>query len=159
MCVCVCVCVCVRVCMYTVCVCPCKEPSPCRRPLPLHCQMIGALPSLKAADCVWVVWGGVSAFNSLHTSQENILLKLKGQSSVKVIDFGSSCYEHQRVYTYIQSRFYRSPEVILGELVWAGPLVHRGMLSLHMLKRDIFSCPSRKEMSYMSRHTVVYILH
>ncbi|KAG7278577.1 hypothetical protein CRUP_013319 [Coryphaenoides rupestris] len=31
-----------------------------------------------------------------------------------VIDFGSSCYEHQRVYTYIQSRFYRAPEVILG---------------------------------------------
>jgi serine/threonine protein kinase len=41
-------------------------------------------------------------------------LKLKGQSSIKVIDFGSSCYDHQRVYTYIQSRFYRSPEVILG---------------------------------------------
>lgn len=32
----------------------------------------------------------------------------------KVIDFGSSCYESQRVYTYIQSRFYRAPEVILG---------------------------------------------
>ena len=31
-----------------------------------------------------------------------------------VIDFGSSCFEHQRVYTYIQSRFYRAPEVILG---------------------------------------------
>ncbi len=31
-----------------------------------------------------------------------------------MIDFGSSCYEHQRVYTYIQSRFYRAPEVILG---------------------------------------------
>jgi serine/threonine protein kinase len=45
---------------------------------------------------------------------ENILLKLKGQSHIKVIDFGSSCYEHQRIYTYIQSRFYRSPEVILG---------------------------------------------
>ncbi|XP_071500473.1 dual specificity tyrosine-phosphorylation-regulated kinase 4-like [Diadema antillarum] len=45
---------------------------------------------------------------------ENILLRQKGQSSIKVIDFGSSCYEHQRVYTYIQSRFYRSPEVILG---------------------------------------------
>lgn len=45
---------------------------------------------------------------------ENILLRLRGQSSIKVIDFGSSCYEHQRVYTYIQSRFYRSPEVILG---------------------------------------------
>ncbi|XP_052763143.1 dual specificity tyrosine-phosphorylation-regulated kinase 4-like isoform X2 [Mya arenaria] len=45
---------------------------------------------------------------------ENILLRQRGQSSIKVIDFGSSCYEHQRVYTYIQSRFYRSPEVILG---------------------------------------------
>ena len=32
----------------------------------------------------------------------------------QVIDFGSSCYEHLRVYTYIQSRFYRAPEVILG---------------------------------------------
>ena len=53
-------------------------------------------------------------------SQENILLKLKGQSHIKVIDFGSSCYEHQRVYTYIQSRFYRSPEVILGALQMLG---------------------------------------
>lgn len=33
---------------------------------------------------------------------------------MQVIDFGSSCYDHQRVYTYIQSRFYRAPEVILG---------------------------------------------
>jgi len=32
----------------------------------------------------------------------------------QVIDFGSSCYDNQRIYTYIQSRFYRSPEVILG---------------------------------------------
>jgi dual specificity tyrosine-phosphorylation-regulated kinase 2/3/4 len=33
---------------------------------------------------------------------------------IRVIDFGSSCYEHERLYTYVQSRFYRSPEVILG---------------------------------------------
>ncbi|XP_013857523.1 dual specificity tyrosine-phosphorylation-regulated kinase 3 [Austrofundulus limnaeus] len=45
---------------------------------------------------------------------ENILLKQHGRSGIKVIDFGSSCFEHQRVYTYIQSRFYRAPEVILG---------------------------------------------
>jgi dual specificity protein kinase YAK1 len=31
-----------------------------------------------------------------------------------VIDFGSACHERQTVYTYIQSRFYRSPEVLLG---------------------------------------------
>ncbi|XP_061778507.1 dual specificity tyrosine-phosphorylation-regulated kinase 2-like [Nerophis ophidion] len=45
---------------------------------------------------------------------ENILLKQQGRSGIKVIDFGSSCFEHQRVYTYIQSRFYRAPEVIFG---------------------------------------------
>ncbi|CAO1363011.1 unnamed protein product [Diamesa tonsa] len=45
---------------------------------------------------------------------ENVLLKQRGSSSIKVIDFGSSCYSHRKVYTYIQSRFYRSPEVILG---------------------------------------------
>ena len=45
---------------------------------------------------------------------ENILLKQQGRSGIKVIDFGSSCYDHQRVYTYIQSRFYRAPEVIMG---------------------------------------------
>lgn len=44
---------------------------------------------------------------------ENILLAGPTNSSVKVIDFGSSCFTSQRIYTYIQSRFYRSPEVIL----------------------------------------------
>ncbi|EEB07305.1 CMGC/DYRK/DYRK2 protein kinase Pom1 [Schizosaccharomyces japonicus yFS275] len=45
---------------------------------------------------------------------ENILLCHPLKSQIKVIDFGSSCFENERVYTYIQSRFYRSPEVILG---------------------------------------------
>lgn len=45
---------------------------------------------------------------------ENILLRSANKSAIKVIDFGSSCFEHERIYTYIQSRFYRSPEVILG---------------------------------------------
>lgn len=45
---------------------------------------------------------------------ENILLSHPRKSAIKVIDFGSSCFENEKVYTYIQSRFYRSPEVILG---------------------------------------------
>jgi len=45
---------------------------------------------------------------------ENILLRQPNKSGIKIIDFGSSCFEDERVYTYIQSRFYRSPEVILG---------------------------------------------
>ncbi|GAA5969552.1 hypothetical protein JCM3765_002664, partial [Sporobolomyces pararoseus] len=45
---------------------------------------------------------------------ENILLKSLQSPTIKVIDFGSACHEKQTVYTYIQSRFYRSPEVILS---------------------------------------------
>lgn len=45
---------------------------------------------------------------------ENILLKQPNRSCIKVIDFGSSCFFDKRVYTYIQSRFYRAPEIILG---------------------------------------------
>ncbi|ORX81957.1 kinase-like protein [Basidiobolus meristosporus CBS 931.73] len=45
---------------------------------------------------------------------ENILLKSAKSSQIKVIDVGSSCFESERIYTYIQSRFYRAPEVILG---------------------------------------------
>ena len=45
---------------------------------------------------------------------ENILLKHPRRSAIKLIDFGSSCYESKRTYTYIQSRFYRSPEILLG---------------------------------------------
>lgn len=42
---------------------------------------------------------------------ENILLRNPKKSTIKVIDLGSACFAHQKVYTYIQSRFYRAPEV------------------------------------------------
>lgn len=45
---------------------------------------------------------------------ENILLAHPLHAEIKTIDFGSSCFDTEKVYTYIQSRFYRSPEVILG---------------------------------------------
>ncbi|TPX76350.1 hypothetical protein CcCBS67573_g02373 [Chytriomyces confervae] len=45
---------------------------------------------------------------------ENILLKSLDAPTIKVIDFGSACHENQTIYTYIQSRFYRSPEVLVG---------------------------------------------
>ncbi len=45
---------------------------------------------------------------------ENILLRHPKRSGIKIIDFGSSCKSSKRMYSYIQSRFYRSPEVMLG---------------------------------------------
>ena len=45
---------------------------------------------------------------------ENILLCSPKRSAIKIVDFGSSCQLGKRIYQYIQSRFYRSPEVLLG---------------------------------------------
>ncbi|KAF2288078.1 hypothetical protein GH714_004285 [Hevea brasiliensis] len=44
---------------------------------------------------------------------ENILLCTR-QQKLNRIDFGSACMEDRTVYSYIQSRYYRSPEVLLG---------------------------------------------
>ncbi|CAG9332067.1 DYRK4_11 [Blepharisma stoltei] len=58
----------------------------------------------------------IQKLNIIHCDlkPENILLKQANKSGLKVIDFGSSCFESEKVYTYIQSRFYRAPEIILG---------------------------------------------
>ena len=44
---------------------------------------------------------------------ENVLL-VDMSKKIKLIDFGSACFENSTLYSYIQSRHYRSPEVILG---------------------------------------------
>ena len=45
---------------------------------------------------------------------ENILIKSYSRCEIKVIDFGSSCFIHDHLSSYVQSRSYRAPEVILG---------------------------------------------
>ncbi|EMG49548.1 DYRK2 Dual specificity tyrosine-phosphorylation-regulated kinase 2 [Candida maltosa Xu316] len=50
---------------------------------------------------------------------ENVMLKLpsspdSGELLVKIIDFGSSCLANETSFTYIQSRFYRAPEILIG---------------------------------------------
>lgn len=66
-------------------------------------QLLDALCVLKEAKLI-----------HCDLKPENILLKTLQSPDIKVIDFGSACHEKQTVYTYIQSRFYRSPEVLLG---------------------------------------------
>jgi len=45
-----------------------------------------------------------------------MLISLFSEESdaIKLIDLGSACFTHNTLYTYIQSRFYRAPEVIIG---------------------------------------------
>lgn len=45
---------------------------------------------------------------------ENILLKCISKAEVKIIDFGSSNFIYDASSSYIQSRSYRAPEVIMG---------------------------------------------
>ena len=66
---------------------------------------------------------------------ENVLLRHPLHTELKVIDFGSSCFENERVYTYIQSRFYRSPEVILG-MTYGMPI---DMWSLGCILAELFT--------------------
>lgn len=45
---------------------------------------------------------------------ENVLFTDQQRNCVKIIDFGSACTNHKEGFVYVQSRFYRSPEVVLG---------------------------------------------
>ena len=46
---------------------------------------------------------------------ENILIESEQNPyDIYIIDLGSSCKYNKTVYTYIQSRFYRAPEVLIG---------------------------------------------
>ena len=34
--------------------------------------------------------------------------------NIKLIDFGASCQDYQSGFFYVQSRYYRAPEILLG---------------------------------------------
>ena len=65
-----------------------------------------ALISLKFVHSLGLVHSDVKP--------ENILLGSYSRAQIKLIDFGSSCYLTDRQSSYIQSRSYRAPEVVLG---------------------------------------------
>lgn len=61
----------------------------------------------------------LATLHSLHIvhsdlKPENILVKSYSPVEVKVVDLGNSCFIHDNLGTYVQSRSYRAPEVILG---------------------------------------------
>lgn len=45
---------------------------------------------------------------------ENLIYADSRRKDLKIIDFGSSCSKGLNAFTYVQSRFYRAPEVVMG---------------------------------------------
>eukprot|EP00656_Telonema_subtile_P020228 TRINITY_DN2137_c0_g1_i3.p1 TRINITY_DN2137_c0_g1~~TRINITY_DN2137_c0_g1_i3.p1 ORF type:complete len:493 (-),score=100.94 TRINITY_DN2137_c0_g1_i3:170-1648(-) len=70
---------------------------------------IQILPTLQILS----VSGGL---NLIHCDlkPENIMVVDRKQTKINIIDFGSSCFGGEHGSTYIQSRFYRAPEVLIG---------------------------------------------
>ena len=58
----------------------------------------------------------IHSLNLIHCDlkPENILIKSYSKCEVKIIDLGSACFIHDHLGSYVQSRSYRAPEVILG---------------------------------------------
>lgn len=77
-------------------------------------QLLDAMCVLKDAR---IIHCDLKPENILLTAYVFILFrsdKSEESPTIKVVDFGSACHERHTVFTYIQSRFYRSPEVMLG---------------------------------------------
>lgn len=83
---------------------------------------------------------------------ENILLESLDTAEVKIIDFGSACQLHYPVYSYVQSRFYRSPEVLLGHPEYDSKI---DMWSLGCVAAELFLgiplFPGQNEMNMICR--------
>ena len=45
---------------------------------------------------------------------ENILFTDENADQIKIIDFGASCENYSTGFSYVQSRMYRAPEIVLG---------------------------------------------
>ena len=75
-------------------------------------ENISAKIFLKIVKAVKFIHGNNIAHCDLKP--ENILLKCISKAEVKIIDFGSSNFIYDATSSYIQSRSYRAPEVIMG---------------------------------------------
>eukprot|EP00949_MAST-11_sp_MAST-11-sp1_P002959 g2959.t1 len=69
----------------------------------LLAQLLAACAALDSIDVI-----------HCDLKPENILLRDLNSPELVLIDFGSACTEGAQTYSYIQSRFYRAPEVLVG---------------------------------------------
>jgi serine/threonine protein kinase len=66
-------------------------------------QVVLALQQLKK---VGIIHCDLKPENLIYVDEKCVRLK--------VIDFGSSCFNYKDGFSYVQSRYYRAPEIVLG---------------------------------------------
>ena len=97
----------------------------------------------------------LSEINIIHCDlkPENILFTDKTLREVKIIDFGSACTEYKNGFTYVQSRFYRSPEIMLGiPYTHAVDMWSFGCLIIEMVTgRPLFMAADERELLELMR--------
>jgi dual specificity tyrosine-phosphorylation-regulated kinase 2/3/4 len=110
--------------------------------LPLGTARLFAMQMLKGLEIChqnWIIHCDIKL--------ENVLLVPGSQTLVKIIDFGSSCFAGFRKYEYIQSRFYRAPEVMMGIPygppmdIWSTALVVTSIIAFFMPTEGTFFAP------------------
>jgi len=86
------------------------------------------LPLEEIRDFAWQLCMALRmfSFSSLQIvhcdlKPENIMLKDPNHLGIKVVDFGSACKAGKPFFRYVQSRYYRAPEVLL-ELPYSAPI-------------------------------------
>lgn len=82
---------------------------------------------------------------------ENILVTCTSRNQIKIIDFGSGCFTGNQMYSYVQSRFFRAPEVVLG--IKYGPAIDIWSAALVIIElmtgRPLFHCENEHELLWM----------
>jgi cell division protein FtsN len=74
-------------------------------------------PSTEDTACSLTDEQSITSLQQQQQQQQQEQQEAQDQETtpkIKLIDFGSACFEGHTAHSYIQSRFYRSPEVLIG---------------------------------------------
>ena len=77
----------------------------------IHCDLVRRAPT-QAAACS--APSPLACLAAITQKPENILISSLTDCKVKVIDYGNAYLHHDQRCSYVQSRAYRAPEVVLG---------------------------------------------
>lgn len=77
------------------------------------------MPKQELRSIVTQLLTGLATLNKLKIihcdlKPENIMYTNASLNQIKIVDFGSACTDFKSGFKYVQSRFYRSPEIVVG---------------------------------------------